>query len=72
MMIQFFATAQRVLPEICLIKGKAISCVRRVDVYAWVFWYAKKSLKSINNAMVCYSYHNTSSLGSESLSLNSE
>jgi hypothetical protein len=25
-------TAQRVLPELCLIKGKMISCVRRVDV----------------------------------------
>ena len=31
-------------------------------MYAWVFWYAKKSLKSINNAPVCYSYHNPTTL----------
>jgi hypothetical protein len=32
MMIHFLLSAQQVLPELCLIKGKAISCVRRVDV----------------------------------------
>jgi hypothetical protein len=31
-------------------------------MYAWVLWYAKKSLKSINNALVCYSYHNPNTL----------
>jgi hypothetical protein len=35
-------------------------------MYAWVFWYVKKSLKSINNAPACYSYHNPNTLvGSE-------
>jgi hypothetical protein len=31
-------------------------------MYAWVFWCAKKSLKSTNNAPVCYSYHNPNTL----------
>jgi hypothetical protein len=31
-------------------------------MYAWVFWYAKKSLKSINDAPASYSYHNHSTL----------
>ncbi len=31
-------------------------------MYAWVFWYAKKSLKSINDAPGCYSYHNPNTL----------
>jgi hypothetical protein len=31
-------------------------------MYAWVFWCAKKLLKSINDAPVCYSYHNPTTL----------
>jgi hypothetical protein len=31
-MIQFLPTAQQVLPELCSIKGKAISCIRKLDV----------------------------------------
>jgi hypothetical protein len=31
-------------------------------MYAWVFQNAKKSLKSINNAPACYSYHNPTTL----------
>ena len=32
------------------------------QMYAWVFWYDKKSFKSINNVLVCYSYHNPNTL----------
>ncbi len=32
------------------------------NMYAWVFWYDKKSFKSINNVLVCYSYHNPNTL----------
>ncbi len=31
-------------------------------MYAWVFWYAKKSLMSIKDALVCYSYHDPNTL----------
>jgi hypothetical protein len=31
-------------------------------MYAWVFWYDKKSFKSINNVLACYSYHNPNTL----------
>jgi hypothetical protein len=31
-------------------------------MYAWVFWYAKKSLKSINDALGCYSCNNPNTL----------
>jgi hypothetical protein len=31
-------------------------------MYAMVFWYVKKSVKSINDALACYSYHNPTTL----------
>ncbi len=66
----FLPTAQQVLQELCSIEGKAISCVRRVDACLGLLVYAKKSLKSINNAPACYSYHNPNTLVcSETLAL---
>ncbi len=33
-------------------------------MYAWVFWYDKKSFTSINDndVLACYSYHNPNTL----------
>ncbi len=31
-------------------------------MYSWVFWYDKKSFKSINDVLVCFSYHNPNTL----------
>jgi hypothetical protein len=31
-------------------------------MYAWVFWYDKKSFKTIDNVLACYSYHNPNTL----------
>ncbi len=70
-MIQFFATSTTSVTRImfdCTLRFPSDSSpttsysnpgAQGEQMYAWVFWYDKKSFKSNNNVLVCYSYHNT-------------